>query len=206
MIISRTRITLTSTLVKCSASRPTFQRTESRSVLVLDIVPSLIEDWMPKCQPNQFELATLPLLQAQLAQIPCWSVKSVSTGTNPRPYYIPIIIYHSRVIETQNTWHRAPRVPGLVSEPESQGAEDKQDLGSGQHHGRVRVVRRHGEALPPPPRHHHQTVRDRRVCGALASRWGGGIVYASLDFLMRIFVDFDQIKFKLKNYHPFKQQ
>ena len=28
----------------------------------------------------------------------------------------------------------------------------------------------------------------------------------SLHFFMRIFVDFDQIKFKLKNYHPFKQQ
>ena len=59
-------------------------------------------------------------------------------------------------------------VLGLVSEQESEGAEDKQDLGAGQHHGRVRAVRGHGEALPPPPRHHHQSVRDRRVCRALA--------------------------------------
>ena len=51
-------------------------------------------------------------------------------------------------------------VLGLVSEQESEGAEDKQDLGAGQHHGRVRAVRGHGEALPPPPRHHHQAVRD----------------------------------------------
>ena len=43
-IVFRTLITLTCTLVKCSASKQTFQRTESRSVFVSDIVLGLIED------------------------------------------------------------------------------------------------------------------------------------------------------------------
>ena len=115
---------------------------------------------MEYCQPNQFE----PAVRVMLAQIPGWSVISMFTGTNPRPYYIPIMIHHSRLTG-------APRVPGLVSEPASQGAEDEQDLGPGEHHGGVRAVRGHGAPLPPPPRHHHQAVRDRRVCRALAPRW-----------------------------------
>ena len=47
-------------------------------------------------------------------------------------------------------------MPGLVPEQESQGEEDEQDVGPGQHHGGVRAVRGDGEALPAPARHHHQ--------------------------------------------------
>ena len=96
---------------------------------------------MEYCHPNQFE----PAVRVMLAQIPGWSVISMFTGTNPRPYYIPIMIHHSRL-------KGAPRVPGLVSEPASQGAKDEQDLGPGEHHGGVRAVRGHGAPLPPPPR------------------------------------------------------
>ena len=79
--------------------------------------------------------------------------------------------HHSSFTSHWDTEFMAACVLGLVSEQKSEGAEDKQDLGAGQHHGRVRAVRGHGEALPPPPRHHHQAVRDRRVCRALAPRW-----------------------------------
>ena len=61
-------------------------------------------------------------------------------------------------------------VAGLVPEPACEGAEDFQDVGARQHHGRVRAVRRHGAPLPPPPRHHHQAGRERRVRGAMAPR------------------------------------
>ena len=49
---------------------------------------------------------------------------------------------------------------GLVPEQESQGEEDKQDLGSREHHGGVRPVRGHGETLPASPRHDHQAGRE----------------------------------------------
>ena len=45
---------------------------------------------------------------------------------------------------------------GLVPEQESQGEKDEQDLGPGEHHGGVRPVRGHGQALPTSTGHHHQ--------------------------------------------------
>ena len=71
------------------------------------------------------------------------------------------MIHHSRL-------KGAPRVPGLVSEPASQGAKDEQDLGPGEHHGGVRAVRGHGSALPSTARHHYQERGARRMCGAVA--------------------------------------
>ena len=67
-IVSRTLTTLTCTLGKCSASKLTFRRTGFRSVFVLWIL--FLVRGLPECQPNQFELATPPLLWSQLAQIP----------------------------------------------------------------------------------------------------------------------------------------
>ena len=118
---------------------------------------------MPKCQPNQFELATLL----------SWPRSGADPSNQcPQEQILVHITFPSSFIIHESLRHRTHsiRVPGLVPEPESQGAEDQQDVGSGQHHGRVRAVRRHGEALPPPPRHDHQAVRDRRVRRALASR------------------------------------
>ena len=59
-------------------------------------------------------------------------------------------------------------MPGLVPEQESQGEEDEQDVGAGQHHGGVRAVRGHGSALPSTARHHYQERGARRMCGAVA--------------------------------------
>ena len=78
------------------------------------------------------------------------------------------LIFHHTQSLTSDTHHI---LSGLVPEQESQGEEDQQDLGPGEHHGGVRAVRGHGEALPAPPRHHHQAGREWRVCRPLATRW-----------------------------------
>ena len=68
-------------------------------------------------------------------------------------------------------FHPSGLLSGVVPEPARQVAEDWEVLGQGVHHGGVRPLRRHGEALPPRPGHHPQGLQERRQCRALAPRW-----------------------------------
>ena len=63
-------------------------------------------------------------------------------------------------------------------------------------------------SLPLPDTIIRQSETDECVAPWLLgeSKYTFPFIFMSLNVLSRIFVDFDQIKFKLKNYHPFKHQ
>ena len=51
---------------------------------------------------------------------------------------------------------------GVVPEQAGEVAQDREDMGSKQHHGRVRSVRRHGATLAASTGEHPQICQGRR--------------------------------------------
>ena len=94
------------TLAKCSASRQTFRRTESRSVFVLDM---LFLVWgLPK--PNQFDLASLCCPLSTVGPDP-WLIRQISVHRNKSSAILHSHHHSSCTSHLQNTsW--APCVPG----------------------------------------------------------------------------------------------
>ena len=94
------------TRVKCSASRQTFRRTESRSVFVLDM---LFLVWgLPK--PNQFDLASLCCPLSTVGPDP-WLIRQISVHRNKSSAILHSHHHSSCTSHLQNTsW--APCVRG----------------------------------------------------------------------------------------------
>ena len=62
---------------------------------------------------------------------------------------------------------------GVVPEQTGQVAQDREDVGQVDHHGRVRTVRRHGTTLATTSRHHCQVGQEwnRRFLCTMVARW-----------------------------------
>ena len=81
------------------------------------------------------------------------------------------VCHHSLICSCLRPESQLLHFAGVVPEPSSEVAQDREDMGQEHHHGGVRPVRRHGATLSTSTGYNHEVCRQRRgVPGALAPR------------------------------------